>query len=279
MKNISENVARFIALQAFKSRKDSKPLEKFVLRCCPPGKKGREVDSFEIHDSFSQDDVQSKAEEVLSRAQLDADGMGGMQRFELCAHEKGERAACGRIAFRLRAEEDEWEDGNGAGDGEGDMRSVVLQQMRHNEAFARIFTTSMVSTMSAMTRRMESLDQTLERMMKQRMEAFEQLEEARSQQHDRDMDLMITTGKEERNNKAFERIMLLVPAVINKLAGQKVMNGQDPLAMSLRALAESLQPEQLGLIAKALAPEQQIVLFQVLQTVKGSLPSGGNGTT
>lgn len=277
MKNIEENVARFLALQIFKERK--KPFEKFILRCCPPGKKGREVDSFEIHDSFTSDDVAGKAEEILSRAQLDANGMGGTQRYELGAHEQGERTPCARIPFRLRAEEDEWAD-DGAGDGDGDMKAVVLQQMRHNEAFARIFTTSMVSTMSTMARRMESLDTTLEKMMRQRMDAFEALEEARSQQHDRDIENMMTVEKEARNNKVFDKIMLLVPAVINKLAGQKVMNMQDPLVMSMKALAESLTPDQLQGIAKNLAPEQQIVLVQLLQTVRGGqLPSGGNGTT
>jgi hypothetical protein len=82
--------------------------------------------------------------------------------------------------------------------------------------------------------------------------------------------------KSVREDKIFEKLSLLVPVVINKLAGQKVFNTDDPSVLMLKSFAESMSVEQFQRIQSTLTPEQSILLGQLMNGLaqKKSLPSG-----
>ncbi len=105
------------------------------------------------------------------------------------------------------------------------------------------------------------------------------LEEAKSEQHTRDMELMRESAKSEREDKIFEKVSIMVPYIINRLAGQKVFNAEDPGAMMLKSFAESLTQEQFQKIQGTLNQEQMLTLGQLLTSTQQTQKKLTNGSS
>lgn len=246
----------------------SKPPERLVLRSAAPGSRGNDVETFEVRASeLELEEIPVFAGNILMRAQEDADGNGpGVSRYVVYAYRKGESKPSGRYPFRLRGESDLDMDSE-SGEEAPTTKGIITQLMRHNENMMRLLVQSTGASMASMARRLESADKLNEALAKERREMFATLEEAKSEQHTRDMDLLLTEGSLKRKDAAFAKLMSLVPMVINKIAGNKVLpDKSDPLMMLLEPLIGSLNQEQFQAIAQNLTPEQQIMFVDLLKT-------------
>ena len=273
--SLETDLTRWLSRELVKDRKE-KPICKITLRHASPGTKGNEVENIDLTERvLSLDNIPELAEEIISRAQTDADGIGNVQRYTVTLYALGEIRAVLRWPFRIRANGDEFDE---SGEESPNAKGLLQQLMRHNEAIAKTMVHAVAGITTVMARRLESSDLTVTRLTEQHHRNMELLEEAKSDQHTRDMELLTTEASESRKNQMFEKLALLVPVMINKLAGQKVLNAEDPTAMMLKAFSESISPEQFQHIQKSLKPEQLILLAQILQPVK-QLPSGNNGTS
>lgn len=273
--SLEVDLCRWLSRELVKDRKD-KPISKIVLRHAAPGTKGNEVDTIDMQErTLSMDELPLLSEEIISRAQTDADGIGGVQRYTVVLYALNEVRAALRWPFRIRANGDEFDE---AGDESPNSKGLLSQLMRHNEAIAKTMVHAVAGLTTVMARRLESSDATITRLTDQHHKNMQLLEDAQSQQHTRDMELLTTEANESRKNQMFEKLSLLVPVMINKLAGQKVMAADDPAAMMLKSFSESITPEQFKTIQATLKPEQLIVLGQILQPPK-QLPPGSNGTS
>jgi len=253
-----------------------KTIDRLILRHASPGMKGNDVDTFPLAErSLSVDNLLELAEEILSRAQADADGLGQQSRYVLSAHPTGENRAVARFPFRLRPNLDEFEE---AGDEPANSRGLLTQLMRHNEALAKTMVHAVSGITTVMARRLESSDNAITRLTENAQKNMLLLEEAKSEQHGRDLELLEANRKAEREEKIFEKLSLLVPVVINKLAGQKVFNAEDPSALMLRTFTESISTDQFNKIQSTLNQEQIILLAQIIQSSKKALPPA-NGTS
>lgn len=240
------------------------PLSKISLRHAAPGSKGNDVENFEIPSVV--DDCESIVNEVLARAQEDADGMGGLQRYVLHIYEKGTNKAAARFLFRLRGAEDEYDESGG--EESPTMKGLLAQLMRHNEAQMRTTTIGINGVMGHLVRRLESSDLMVEKLMRQRQEMFIAHESAMSTQHDRDTQLLMLEGSEKRKDEMFAKISLLMPVLVNKLAGKKVFDADDPAVMALKGFVSSLTKEQFQGILQNLKPEQQVALMAMMESMK-----------
>lgn len=246
----------------------AKPPERLVLRSAAPGSKGNDVETFEVRASeLELEEIPILAGNILQRAQDDADGNGpGVSRFLVYAYRKGENKPSARYPFRLRGESDLDMDSE-SGEEAPTAKGIITQLMRHNEAMARILVQTTGASMASMARRLESADKLNEALAKERREMFVTLEEAKSEQHNRDMELMLTEGGMKRKDQAFAKLMALVPMVINKIAGSKLLpDKSDPIMMLLEPLIGSLDQAQFQAIAQSLTPEQQIMFVDLLKT-------------
>lgn len=258
------------------TRDREKVVDRLILRHASPGMKGNDVDTFTLSErTLSVENLLELAEEVLSRAQGDADGLGQMGRYVLTAHSVGESRAVARFPFRLRPNQDEFEE---AGDEPANQRGLLTQLMRHNEALAKTMVHAVAGITTVMARRLESSDNAITRLTENAQKNLLLLEEAKSEQHGRDLELLEVNRKAEREEKIFEKLSLLVPVVINKLAGQKVFNAEDPSALMLRTFTESISTDQFNKIQSTLNQEQIILLAQIIQSSKKALPPA-NGTS
>lgn len=267
MANTEQQLERYLRQQLTQIR--STALEKLVLRHSAPGAKGPEVETFKLPETIDIEAIPAFAMDIMGRAQEDADGLGGVQRYVLFFHEVGSPTRpCGRYTFRLRGEEDaEWDESSG--EEAPTTKGMLTQLMRHNEALTRIVASFATSSSSTSARRQEQLENTLLEMHKQRQTDLRTLEAALTQQHERDILLLTTTATEERKDKMFEKLSLLLPAVLQKLTGHKIIPGDDPHILMIKELVNSFTPTQLGQLTQTLSPEQQIVMVQLIKSVKG----------
>jgi len=269
MADIRRDLERFLRQQLF--RKREQPLLCFALRSAGVGSRGTPVDSFDVPPDFDGDQVGIMVDDILVRAQADADALGTkLQRYVLFALEAGKKDGP-RFAFRLRGEGDE--DGE---DGEepATEKGLLSQLMRHNEALARMNTMMMGSAMGAMASRLTASEKHVENLLEQRFKDMRALEEAQSLQHDRDMQALITSGQEERKSELFKKLEMILPLVVNKIAGRNLLPA-GPESNVFDALANSLTGDQLSQIAQFLTQEQQVLLLSLLKAAREKHAANG----
>lgn len=258
-----------------RSEQIAKNIGKYVLRHAGTGAKGHPVETFEITESLTLEELDNLAGMIVGRAQIDADGLGPkLQRYTLTSF-IGEDAA-GRCSFRLKGASDFDLDGEEeAGEEAPTMRGLTQQLMRHNEANNRTLVGSMGSMFTAMTRRMESQDRMIEKMMEQRVRDIEVIEDALGRKHERDMEMEAQKAKDARIAFGLSKVSMLIPVMLDKLAGGKTQS-TDPTVLMLSELVSSMNVDQLENIRKTLSPEQQIVFITMLKKFqeRKSLPEG-----
>lgn len=260
----------------------SKNVSKYVLRHAAKGRQGNEVETFEITESLTEMELENLAAVIVSRAQSDADGIGpAIQRYVLLSL-GGDDTVMGRQPFRLRGTSDLDLDGDDeAGEEPANMKGLMSQLMRHNEAQARTMQMSLGSILTSQARRMESQDRLIERLMEDRLKSFEVVEEAMSRKHEREMEMESLRSKEQRTAFGLSKIMALLPVALSAFSKGKIPTDKTPMVLMVEELVNGLSEDQLKGIAGQLQPEQRIILLQVFKTIqeRKSLPEGqpGNG--
>jgi hypothetical protein len=258
----------------------NKVIGKFILRHASQGAKGHAVETFEITEAIEFDQIATFADMIIAAAQSDADGMGPqVQRYVLVSFTKdGDESA--RQVFRLRGEADSFDETE-AGEEPPTQRGHLAQLMRHNEATNRALVGSFSTMLNSMNRRMENQDRTIERLVEDREKGWKALEDARSMQHERDMHRMEIEYSEKRKDKAFDKMALLLPALLSHFTKGAIPSKTDPMSIAIQELIGSMSIEQLNAIRSSLGPEQQIVLFKIVQTFQqnkqAQLPESPNG--
>ncbi len=263
MSEQSKGLEKFIRQQVFRTR--ATPLERFSLRSAGAGSKGQEVDSFPIPSDFNGDNLGIMFDEICQRAQDDANGAGSkVHRYALIAIEQG--ASSGpRFQFRLRGESEDGdeEDGEEAPTEKG----LLTQMMRHNETLMRMLVMTTGSAVNSMSRRLDHAEAANLELVKQRQEGLKILEAAKTEEHDREIQLMLVAGQEDRKGLLFKKLEMLMPIVMNKIAGKNVMPDGEAGDV-FQKLADSLGPEQLQKIAPFLDQEQQMLLLVLLKEAR-----------
>lgn len=247
--------------------------------------KGVPVDSWTISDMSEEGgglvdsaSIGNLADGIIARAQDDADGIGGPQRYVTMSYSAENEKATSRFPFKLRGEGngEDGDDDSAAGADSPNMRGLLTQLMRHNEASNRALTGGIAMTVRALEGTIARQAGQIEVMMESHWRNIQAREESLSLQSERDLALLKAGNDEDRKTKIYSKVEQLAPAVLNMLAGKTVIPGADPLSISLVALAESMTEEQFMAIMKHLNPEQQINLLSAIKSAKSK---SGNGTT
>lgn len=232
------------------------PIQMLILR-----HQKSELSRWPISRECDEERVMSIATDVEGAAQIHVDGLGGVASFGLFAYADPQEASRGQFVFKLEAYEEEK-----VGDIEpASVEGLVSQLMRHNEALARTLTTSMGSVMMHQSNVLRSLGSTIEGMMSKRMEEIRDHEEALSLKHEREMQAQAAKNADERLSKGMDRAMAMIPAVINRLAQDKIV--PEPLSvgeMMLVSLASKMTPAQIEEMKKILTPEQLLMFGEIM---------------
>lgn len=275
MNPTQKRVAEFLRKESF-----NKSVNKYVLRSAGKGRTGIKVEDFEITESLSIDELGNLALMIVETAQNDADGHGPMvQRYTLTSVITGEdkEEAASRVTFRMRGNADLDVDGDEeAGEEAPNMRGLTQQLMRHNEVNNRTMVGNIGTMLNLMTRRMESQDRMIEKLWDDRMRSLELIEEAHGRRHERDLETMRETKKEERLTIGINKMMMFVPVLLDKLSGGKMPAKLDATMLMFKELVQSMSIDQFESVRRQLSPEQQIVFFTLLKKFQEQkqLPNG-----
>lgn len=264
--NVQRELEKFIRQQLFRER--SEKISSIELRHAASGARGNIVDDFD-YSNVNTDNLNVLVDDIISRAQHDADGMGGVQRYEL--HIICDKKVSARFAFRLRSEDESVDDVGG--DEAANTKGLLTQLMRHNEQQNRTMVNGIGAMVTMMHRTIERQESTIESLLDERRKNWEIIDQAKGKEHERELELMSEHRKGEREDMIFQKINALFPIVLNKLSGKDMMSTEEKSLLG--GLVDTLSEEQFNKILGALKPEQQIVLLTVIKEMKQK--SLGNG--
>ena len=216
-------------------------------------------------EAFEEDQIELLAAEIIDCAQQEAGVLGGSQRFSLCAYYAQYPEHVGESKAFARQ-------GGGAEDGaevdsEGPSEKGLLSQlMRHNEANARSVVQSSQQLLKAQAQMVDSLSARLAHMDDTHLKYVQTTESLLSERHIRDL----ATKEHELRAKAwsegFDKLNLLAPVIVNKLAGQKILPEPTSVVNEMvGGFVESLSSEQLASLGGTLKPEQMIVVLNLVE--------------
>lgn len=255
---------------------------------------------FELDEGGGPNPVYSErlAGDMLELATGHADSFGeGRHRFMVRAHKHvgGYLTHAFAILPSFQSADQALVAGGGSGGGSTELAptqsGLVSQLMRHLENRDRNAREMMQSYINGMTHQavqqreeIDSLRSQLAAQQKERMEWLDTIEQARSQDHQRQIEALTATSREERKSHAAKKIINLLPVALSHWMSSKTkkknangeVNGtpvtRSPLAALVYKLFDSLTEEQRAGVAAALSMEQQILLVEISDVVE----SGGS---
>lgn len=272
------------------ARAEGRQCVRFELVSAQPGLRGDPIRTWdrserpEIFDGLAN--IEALVTEIIRLAADHADSFGGgSHRFEV----RTEQHLGGRQKSSFRILVDESAGEPSGGDDAPTATGLVGQLMRHLEVNARTQAGMYQTTIGTMSRMIQDLADEARALRSDRNSRFDELEEARSRQADRDLEGMRQVASDRRKDEAFGKIMQLVPIAASRMlsggsgsgsgAGAGKGSGQgagagEALTILANELTDSLSPEQFAQIAGALGVNQKILLAELFRIAQQNKAAG-----
>lgn len=208
--------------------------------------------------------LEATAKQFVAFAGDDAHVLAGVQSY-LVRMRSGARDL-GRFTFRMSGEENH----NRLISSEPPTaEGLTAQLMRHNEVYARALAAMSTHAGQMAQREAESLRVQLRERDKTHLETIRLLEDLTSAKAKRDLDAQKAANEERRANDIYEKVSLILPTVVNRALGAKVLpEKSSPSFETIRALMSSLRPNQLQALQAVLEPEQLIALIELWKVIQ-----------
>lgn len=198
-------------------------------------------------------------------------GMEGNHRFEVRAHQAlGGRTKC---AFQVFVD-------NGDGTTEGrspDATGVLAMTIAHTEFFVKQNAAIVGTSIGALKEMVRDLTAENTQLRKERADFFLELEDARSQQSERDLLGIAQTASDERKKLTIEKLLQFAPIIASKLlasgeagAAANVSGAAAPLTLIINELADSMSQEQIMKILPALNAPQQAMFIETFKMARAA---------
>lgn len=205
--------------------------------------------------------------QVESQAQSDAEGLGGVQQYAVYAHYAKQKQPGSRFVFRLEGSDmDIYAEGMESEPATG--RGHLSQMMRHNEQFARIAVIGANQTINSLLRQNSRQSDQIEKLIDQKFETFEMMEKLKSREKERELMEMDYQLGEERKQAMFDKVNLLIPVVVNRIAGRKILAESISATEELfKTWCETLTAIQIQEMMPKLTPDQQLAFFSFMERI------------
>lgn len=245
---------------------DDGPCRRIVLRHLIATEKTSSVEEWAA--SVHSKDVDQLADLIIEKAEEDAESLGGMQQYVVRAYYgDNKKPSPGRFVARVFTQTDSDEDQSSSEP--ANAKGQLAQQMRHNEAMMRMTVGATNEMLRAQGRMLEMVTARLEVVERGRTELLTLTEELLSHRHERDLDLAARAAKEKRTDEALGKVMLLAPAIVNKMAGAKLLpEAISPEMDQIKTLLASLSMEQIQQLGTVLNPAQLTSVLSLYETMQ-----------
>lgn len=237
------------------------------------------VDKIDLDIDFINNDpnaIDSIINQVCEIAQADANALhSGLQTYGVHAYFDRNPSYSPRHLLRVGADDLDPES-NGAEPSEpATAQGLQAQLMRHNEALMKGMVMNTSYIMEALRRENADQRQLIAKNMEQSIEFVALMQETLDNSSQRRIDERNSEIKQEALAGVFEHLKLLLPTLLNKIAGQKIAPETDPSFTTLAALFESMPAEQQqAFVTSFLTPAQGMLFAEFLDTYekrKGTL--------
>lgn len=269
-----KRLERWLRQQLYGGHK--KELSSFIVFHQPMGGRKTKIQERSMADAVTVDELEAFVDEIMSIMENDAEGCG-YQRYVVESYRVDDEEPDSRLPVNVHGSQ-----ANDEGDSldhEGpSAKGIVAQAMRHNESHYKTTLGAFQFMMQSLQRQLELSMQQTERLMEKSYKDMETREKAESLQHERELQAMVASAEMDRKDKLVEKVTNLLPAVVNRLGGKKLLpEPKTPQGEMLKGLVHSLRPEQFNGIAANLDQDQMILLMQLIQTYQAEEEAKGNG--
>ena len=236
-------------------------------------KRGEEVGTIKIPKAVKDIDafLNEKIDEIENATVVDADGIGGVQSYQVQAFFEKLEGAKSRYTFRIEADDDEEEYKSEPPTQAG----LTAQLMRHNEAQARTMTMTTGQVMASLSRQNTRLLEMAEKVFEDKLKLIEAMEDLSTKKHERDIELRDQAFKQTMVEDGYKKLVMLAPILVNKFMGKKLLPEQaGTMEIMMARLMESIGPEQGEALSKILTPDQMAILMEIATKYQKSPASG-----
>lgn len=252
----------WVAKQALVPRNDA-TLQRVVLRhmVSKSSKRlGEEIATYSppVDQDALEDWIAKAVEECWGQINHEVSVLGGIQTFALYSFFSDDLAkSASRLLLKVANDEEEDFDDTLMSEGSS-VRGMLQQNQRHLEATQKMFMGAFASMVSSMQRQNARLADQNEKLIAERNHTFDtqmQLMRAEVEQHNKERELEM---KQKSMESAIEAVKQIAPAIVNKMAGQKIMDeapGSDAF-MAAKIMFRGLSDEQYAEIQKNMTKEQ-----------------------
>lgn len=232
------------------------------------GTKNNRVTTVPITDGTGPDDVEEICTGIIEASTLDAEAIGGLQKYYVTATFENLGDPINRFAFRINGSGNE--DNIDTFDSEpANQKGLLAQMMRHTEATHRISAASTGHVIAMQNKIISRQAEQIEQLTGKHIELVETLEELKSERHDRELAAAESMLKQESYKDITQKILMLMPIVANKFAGKKLLPEKTTSGEQMvKSLMDSIKPNQMGQIQDVFTPEQQMLLLQIYENMR-----------
>lgn len=264
------------------SHKEGRCVRLELKHIVPKGPLG-DVQTYNVGDAqdVTDDFLEELHAQINTDAEMDAEGNGGLQKFQLLAfHESNDKKNLSRHTFRCGDASMEEQDFESEPANE---RGLVSQLMRHNEAMMRSQVIGSNNAMNNLLRQLEKVQTEKENLENDRYRNLGLMEKLMSHGHERIMAERESEHQMLMKQDIYKKLMMLAPTIVNKMTGAKVLpEAGDAQKMMMKNFAESITADQFGKLQTVFSPEQMVVISELLQSTQQEetaiVPSNGKAS-
>lgn len=230
-----------------------------------------DVDKIDLDVEFIKHDpsaIDHIINQVCEAAQNDANALhSGLQTYGVHAYFNKNPGYSPRHLFRVGAEELDPESTGADPSEPATAQGLQAQLMRHNESLIKTVVMNTSYVMEALRRENADQRQLISKNMEQSIEFVALMQETLDNSSQRRIDERNSEIKQEALAGVFEHLKLLLPTLLNRIAGQKIAPETDPSFTALAALFESMPSEQQqAFVTSFLTPTQGMLFAEFLDT-------------
>ncbi len=239
-----------------------------------------DVTSFPVKlETGAEEEFAPLLHQIADAAQRDADDLRqGVQLYAVYAYYDRDRNYAVRKLFRVASSEEAEMDRQISPSEPANERGLVAQSMRHVEVMMRQMTVVTGMQFQALQRENQRLSEMNERFSQQQVDFLVLIQDTLNEANKR----RLAEKKEEASlaikEEALSKLSALLPVVVNRIAGQKVLPEEDPSFMLMASLVENMTDEQQQQFYHMLSDAQKMTLAEIFaqyEKKKSKVARGG----
>lgn len=236
---------------------------------------GSEIGTFSPPESVEDIEIKGFVSNVVNAAELDAEGLGGVQSYVLTAYDNEGGA---RARFTMRVESQDILDDSDFSE-PATKQGSLGQQMRHNEALVKALVATQTQSAYVMTRMITDLNEQNSALMKGHVDQVLAIEQLLTQKHERDEMSRMNEAKIEAVKSGIESVKMAVPIALRRFASKNEQKAlppaQEPVMAIIKQLGESLTPEQAEQIMGLLTGPQKMGFLDLISAANNTSDDSG----